>query len=145
MADDSTITRERSAGVVVYRRDLLGRREYLLLDYGGHWDFAKGHVEAGESDRMAAERELFEETGIRCSDLHEAFCREITYVFRARGRVISKTVVFFVAQTALPTVRLSREHCGFAWLGMEDAMKKLTYAGPRDVLRFADVFLAQAV
>lgn len=34
--------------------------------YPGHWDFsAGGHVELGEEDQNAAEREIFEELGIK--------------------------------------------------------------------------------
>ena len=33
MADHSTIN-QRSAGIIVFREDLFGSREYLLLDYG---------------------------------------------------------------------------------------------------------------
>lgn len=143
MADHTKMTHERSAGVIVFKEDLFGRREYLLLDYGGHWDFPKGHLEPGESDRSAAERELFEETGIRQARLSEDFCREIQYVFRARGRVVKKTVAFFVAWTDETQVRISPEHQGFTWLVYDEAIKRLTYASARDVLKQADVFLSQ--
>ena len=142
MANDSTITTERSAGVIVYREDLFGAREYLLLDYGRHWDFPKGHVEENESDRAAANRELLEETGIHHAGFREEFCREIVYFFRARNRVVRKTVVFFVAHVESGRVRMSREHKGFVWLTFDDAINRLTYASTRDVLKFADVFLA---
>jgi len=45
---------ERSAGFVIFRCPPLSSHEYLLLDYGRHWDFAKGHVEEGEDDLAAA-------------------------------------------------------------------------------------------
>ena len=53
-----------SAGVIVYRikNDEI---EYLLLHHiVGHWDFAKGKVEPGETIEQAALRELHEETGL---------------------------------------------------------------------------------
>src|SRR5690242_13896895 len=90
---------ERSAGVVMcYERT--GKRSYLLLNYGKHWDFPKGHVEKGEDDRAAAIREVFEETGITLSSVLEDFKHEITYFFRdykTKG-LIRKTVVFFLAR-----------------------------------------------
>ena len=56
---------EVSVGAVVYRVEN-GRRLYLLLHYpSGHFDFAKGHVEAGETEEMTLRRETDEETGIR--------------------------------------------------------------------------------
>jgi 8-oxo-dGTP pyrophosphatase MutT (NUDIX family) len=55
----------RRAGGVVVRRD--GRRVRVLLvrsSDGMHWLFPKGHIEAGESARQAAGREVREETGV---------------------------------------------------------------------------------
>lgn len=135
---------ERSAGVIVYREDLFGSRAYLLLDYGRHWDFSKGHVETGESDRAAALRELREEAGIDSVILRDRFAREVTYVFRDRRRIIRKTVVFFLGQTTQELVRLSEEHAGFCWLEFDAALRRLTYASARDLLRCADEFLARS-
>src|SRR5690349_6587521 len=59
--------REFSAGFVLFRDSAEGPL-YLLLDYGRHWDYAKGHLEEGETAWQAAVRELREETGIRQVD-----------------------------------------------------------------------------
>src|SRR3954470_6838993 len=95
---------ERSAGYIIYRvhpgdGPRVDRVEYLLLDYGRHWDFAKGHVEAGENDHQAARRELAEETGITDIQEIDGFAREIGYFFRHKNRgLIRKTVIFFLAE-----------------------------------------------
>ncbi|MBO5901865.1 MAG: NUDIX domain-containing protein [Alistipes sp.] len=39
--------------------------DLLMINLRGRWDLPKGHVESGESSRMAALREVEEETGIR--------------------------------------------------------------------------------
>ncbi|MBO7262697.1 MAG: NUDIX domain-containing protein [Alistipes sp.] len=39
--------------------------DLLMIHLRGRWDLPKGHVESGESSRMAALREVEEETGIR--------------------------------------------------------------------------------
>src|SRR4051794_719301 len=114
---------ERSAGVVVYC-DRAGGRSYLLLDYGKHWDFPKGHVETGEDDRTAAIRELREETGIVGRELVEGFAHELTYYFRDRRTkgLIRKAVVFFLARVEEhQEVTLSHEHVGFVMLPYEEA------------------------
>lgn len=126
---------ERSAGVLLFHVADDSVRRFLLLDYGSHWDYPKGHVEAGEDDITAARRELQEETGITQAEFVPDFAREITYVFRGRrGQLIKKTVVFFLASTAITDVILSDEHVGFTWVTPDEALKKLTYTNARAVL-----------
>ncbi|GIW76588.1 MAG: diadenosine 5'5'''-P1,P4-tetraphosphate pyrophosphohydrolase [Phycisphaerae bacterium] len=133
---------ERSAGIVLYRVNPQGQRLFLLLDYGSHWDYPKGHVEATEDDRSAAVRELREETGIDTISFHEGFVREIEYFFRNRkGRLIKKTVVFFLARTETESVRLSQEHVDYAWLDESSAIHRLTYANAKAVLKAAIDYL----
>lgn len=134
---------ERSAGVLLYHVAQDSVRRFLLLDYGSHWDYAKGHVEAGEDDITAARRELQEETGITQAEFVPDFAREITYVFRGRrGQLIKKTVVFFLASTSITDVILSHEHVGFTWVTPEEALRKLTYTNARAVLEAALAKLA---
>ena len=51
---------EASGGVVT---NVAG--DLLMIRLRGRWDLPKGHVEQGESSRVAAQREVEEETGIR--------------------------------------------------------------------------------
>ena len=128
---------ERSAGVILYRQ-VEQQTLFLLLDYGSHWDYPKGHVEAGEDDVTAARRELQEETGITEADLLDGFAREMTYTFRGRsGQLIRKTVIFFVGKTTQEQVTLSHEHVGYAWVAAEEALKMLTYKNARAMLEAA--------
>lgn len=132
---------ERSAGFVVYRLTPDGVRQYLLLDYGRHWDFAKGHVEKGEDDLGAALRELREETGITDARLIPGFQHEITYFFRDRKKgLIRKSVMFFLGQTGAKDddVVVSHEHEGFTFLPFDQALKKITYPNARQVLKLAE-------
>ena len=72
---------ERSAGFICFRRrdDVPGGVEYLLLDYGRHWEYAKGHVDPGEKDLDAAVRELREETAITDPRVIDGFRHELVY------------------------------------------------------------------
>ncbi len=132
---------QRSAGFVIFRRSAADW-EYLLLDYGRHWDFTKGHVEKGEDDLTAAVRELQEETSLANPTPMAGFHQEINYYFRDRKhQLVHKTVVFFLAEVGQGTIRLSDEHVGFAYLPFEPAMKRLTYASSREILRLAHAHL----
>jgi ADP-ribose pyrophosphatase YjhB (NUDIX family) len=56
---------EKSCGTVIFRK-ARGKYAVLLIKnkYTDCWSFPKGHVEQGESSRVAAQREVEEETGI---------------------------------------------------------------------------------
>ena len=136
---------ERSAGVVVYHTDATAPnagRSYLLLDYGRHWDYPKGHVEAGENDVAAALRELEEETGITDARLVPGFRHEIEYFFRDRRKgLIHKAVVFFLAAAKTRDVRLSHEHSGFEFLPYEAALARVTFKNAKQTLEAAEAYL----
>ena len=86
---------EKSCGALIFR-DEGGKRLYLLLHYaGGHWDFPKGHVEAGESEEQTAKREIQEETGISSIEFLPGFHEAVSYLFRhSTGEVAQKQVAF---------------------------------------------------
>jgi len=143
-------TTERSAGVIVYRLAKTGatrERQYLLLDYGRYWDFPKGHVEAGEDDLAAAVRELHEESGVAPDQARivDGFAKEITYFFRARGRLVRKHVIFFAAETQVTDRQItnSQEHVGFGFFAYDQAMAKLKYPTAKQVLEAAHAFLTE--
>lgn len=131
---------EHSAGVVIYTGD---PREYLLLHYpSGHWDFPKGHVEAGETDLQAALREVQEETGMRVVDVHPGFLHDFEYYYKREGATIRKSVAYFVGRVPAREVQVSHEHRGFVWLPYEKALERITYRNAKELLEKAERFVA---
>ena len=135
---------ETSAGVIVYLRRADGVAEYLLLQSTrGSWEFPKGHVEPGETPQQAATRELHEEAGVEIDGLIPGFARSIQYHFKDRhGRLVTKTVHFFLARVDAIVARLSEEHRDSAVLPFDRAHQQLTHAPSRGLLRDADAFIA---
>ena len=118
--------------------------DYLLLHYtAGHWDFPKGNIEAGETEREAARREIFEETGITDVEFVENFRHAISYRYRKANRLVDKEVVLFLVRTTTRNVTISHEHIGFAWNDYERAMKQLTYRNARKILEMAAQFITK--
>jgi bis(5'-nucleosidyl)-tetraphosphatase len=131
---------ERSAGFVLFRAG--PPRLYLLLDYGRHWDYPKGHIEDGETPMAAALRELNEETGITDPNVIDGFAQEIAYYFREKKKgLVRKTVTLFLARTDAARVTLSDEHTNYAFEPFERAVKRLTFPSARQVLKKAEEFL----
>ncbi len=63
-----------AVGVVQYKdRWLLGLAKDTGDDRSGTWVCAGGHIKRGESPKKAAEREIFEETGVRVKAVGEPF------------------------------------------------------------------------
>jgi len=139
------MAREKSAGIILYRIEG-GKRHYLLLHYPhGHWDFPKGHVEARETDKIAALRETKEETRIGQITLDPTFKEEIKYIFGREGQKILKTVVFFLGETAQGDVLLSEEHINYKWLPYEFAYKMITFANAKELLEKAEKYLVEKI
>ncbi len=133
----------KSVGVIVFREER-GSREYLVLQYSAkHWDFPKGGVEKGEEEEQTALRELREETGIREAEVEfvPGFREEISYLYRENGELVKKTVAFYLAKTTQEKVILSFEHIGYKWLEIQQALRQVTYANAKELLKKAGEFL----
>lgn len=139
---------ERSAGAIIFRRDN-GEIKYLLLHYPSathrsnrdYWDYAKGHVEKGETETETIVRETAEETGIADLEFVDGFRETMKYFFRYAGKVIFKIVTFKLAETKTETVKLSGEHDDFVWLPYKDACRMLSFDNARKVMSKANGFL----
>lgn len=132
--------KQQSAGIITFienEYEIL----YLVLHYlSGHWDFPKGKLEPNETLVQAAVRELQEETGLAATML-PGFQESLHYMFKERGKLIEKTVTFFVGKTDTQAIRLSYEHNGYLWLPYEQAHAKLTYKNAQEILKQAHTFL----
>ena len=134
--------KERSAGTVIFN-EKNGKVEYLLLHYpAGHWDFPKGNIETGEAEVDTIRREVKEETSIDDIEFVNGFRKKITYNYKRGGRLVYKEVIFYLTKTNAKNVKVSFEHQGYSWLNYDDAMKLLTYANAKMVLKEAKTFLS---
>lgn len=131
---------KKSSGAVVFKKDQ--EVKYLLLHYeAGHWDYVKGEMEKGESEKDTVIRELEEETGITDGRFIGDFREEISYFYKMRGRTIHKVVIFFLIETMTSKVRLSHEHIGYEWLDYQKALERLTYKNAKGILEKAHNYL----
>ena len=145
---------EKSAGAVVFKEQLtrsngqLAKREYLLLAHKSMskegkiiWDFPKGLIAEGESERKTAAREVGEETGLSEFSFIEGFRETLKIFYKYQGDFINKAVVYFLSQATSDNARVSLEHTDLAWLSHAEAKKRLTFKNSRDLLQKAEYFL----
>ena len=136
--------KEESAGIVPYRLDR-GKRKYLLLRTrplkGEFWEFPKGWIEKGETLLETAKREFSEETGIPDCEIVPGFQKVIRYFYKREGKLIAKTVTYFLGRVKTGRVAISDESVGFAWMDFEEAKSNMTIKNLRDLLVEAERFL----
>lgn len=135
--------RETSAGGVVFRRDAGGVVRYLLIrDSYENWGFPKGHVERGEPESAAAQREVTEETGL--TELVPRGAVEIIdWYFRFRGRTIHKYCHFFLFESPLgePVPQIEEGITACMWQPIAAAVETISYDNARAVLQRADAMV----
>lgn len=125
---------EKSCGAVVFRKD--HGWNVLLIRHikGRHISFPKGHVESGETESKTAEREVFEETGLRVR-VDRRFRAENRYNIRPDTQ---KLVVIFAAVTDQADLTPQPEEIADAfWVPVNEAAARLTYERDRKILRDA--------
>lgn len=129
---------EQSCGIIPVCR-VAGERRFLLVQQtDGHWSFPKGHVEEGESFEAAAQRELFEECGIRPLYFFAEHYFDETYSFihPVDGVSVLKHVRYFVGSidpTCTVTVQ-PEEIIQFRYVSAREAHVLLAFTEARAVL-----------
>ena len=128
---------ETSVGAVIFRKG--NTTKYLLLQYNAtHWGLVKGHIEKGESEEETLLRETKEETGIINLQIIPKFRKEYSYSFKRKNEVINKQVIIYLAKTQTKEIKLSEEHIGYCWLNYEEAIKKVTFNQPKELIKKAN-------
>lgn len=121
----------RAAGGIVLRGEGEDRRVALVhRPRYDDWSFPKGKLTDDEDESAAALREVWEETGLRCTI--GSGVGAVTYADRF-GR--PKVVRYFAMTTDGGTFTPNAEVDELAWLSPEEAERKLSYAHDRTLLR----------
>lgn len=138
--------RETSAGGIVYRLVDGGPQYLLIRDSYRNWGFPKGHLEGAEGAESAALREVQEETGV-ADVVVTAPLDTIEWSFRFRGTRIHKVCHFYLMRAdggAETRPQRAEGITACRWAPYDDAMRLLSYANARDLLRRAHAALSAA-
>ena len=151
------ISFEKSVGAVIFTKKSKNSKErFLLIKYPhGHWEFPRGHIEAGESELDTMYREIHEETGLVRDDLSlvDNFREKMSFSYVAKGEeredrkredrciFVRKEVVFYLVESSEHKITLSDEHVDYDWLTPEEAINKLTFGNSKKILKKAIEFI----
>jgi 8-oxo-dGTP pyrophosphatase MutT (NUDIX family) len=142
--------REISAGGVVVRGETALEDEQVVVivptrrapDGSRVLALPKGHVDPGETELEAAEREVREETGIVAEPVHEL--GEARYWYRRDGRTIAKSVSFYLFRYVEGDTGDHDDEVEEArWIGLREAQTALTHTGEREMVTRAVTYLEQ--
>ncbi|MBN2180201.1 MAG: NUDIX domain-containing protein [Deltaproteobacteria bacterium] len=138
------VNEEYSAGAVIFRRTN-EETEFLVIysKRNGIWGFPKGHREKGETERDAAMREIFEETGLRRLKFTGTFREEDIYTAigrskEFRGSKIMKHSIYFLCETDTEEIKTDNsEITDYRWLPYSGAVEILPFESLKNILRKA--------
>ncbi len=131
---DTTMAKQHilAAGAVLWRpRDGAATPEVAIIHRPRYddWSLPKGKVDSGETEPVAAVREIEEETGF-----HAHLGRRLTTVTYPLDPGIKK-VRYWAGRCVSGQFSVNDEVDELTWLPVDQAMKALTYAHDRKVLR----------
>ena len=134
--------REKSCGAVVFTRNEAGTIRYVLVQQrSGRYCFPKGHAEGSETEHQTAQREIWEETGLRpcfVDGFRETECYEVP------GKPgVMKDVVYFLAEYEAQSIDppASDEIRNVRLCTFDEALALLPTESRKLILQRADDFL----
>lgn len=133
--------KDKAIGVIVYHKREDSLIFLLLRHRKGHWSFAKGHSEEGETPVQTALRELHEEAGIfDVKFISEETLLKEKYVFQNKKlQKIKKRVDYFIAETFDDKVKIdNHEITEYKWCTLEESRKVLTFGQSAETLESAE-------
>lgn len=130
---------QKSCGAVIYRT-VGGVNEFLLLQQkkSHTWSFPKGHMEAFESERQTAMREVKEEAGYKVN-LARNFRHEIRYCIAGS---VHKSVILYLAKVRGKPVIQKSEISSYKWADAQSA-KALLFENYHAIIDAAETYIAE--
>ena len=130
-----------AGGFVVSKSDSSLVALMARFNRGGklEWCIPKGHLEPGETSEQAAQREVFEETGLK-ADISK-YLGEVNYTFNQKGRNVSKVVHVYLMSHV--SGELSMEHdpnheaSELAWVKLDELINRLSHSSEKRIAQKA--------
>lgn len=141
----SEISREATAGGVIYRINEDGRLQVLLVaDHFDRWTIPKGHIEKGETAQETAIREIGEEAGVHSL---EPICwlGKIHFRYRRENVLVLMSTQIYLFKALGDTNDIQKEDWmnGIRWFDYDEAVDIIAYRDIAKLMRMGKRRLAQ--
>ena len=123
------IVREPTAGGIVFRRNIKGEVEILLIqDHKDRWTIPKGHIEEGETAQEAARREIGEEAGLHDIDML-GWLGKIHFRYRRIDKLVLITQQVYLMRVKTSGNEIQKEDWmnGIKWFPFNQALDLIEY------------------
>lgn len=118
---------DQSFGIIPLKKQNDEWHVLLVQLHAGHWGFPKGHGNKDESPVVAAQRELFEETGLTVVRFLSDKTQEESYFFKHNGQLIHKTVLYYVAEVEGKVIMQDLELKDLKWVPLKEANQHMSF------------------
>ncbi len=132
-----------SAGIIPLSKEKDGWKVFLI-QYRGYeqfWGCPKGRIEPKETSIQAAQRELFEETGLTVKTFfkNEPLLEEF-YWFKKDEKCL-KRILFYIAEVEGKVELQKEEIVNGQWFTLLEAIEKMAHLEGKEVLRRVEFIL----
>ena len=141
----SEISREATAGGVIYRFSKAGGLEILLVaDHFDRWTIPKGHIEEGETAQEAAIREIGEEAGVYQLD-PICWLGKIHFRYRRENILVLMSTQIYLFKALGDTDQIKKEDWmnGIKWFSYDEAVNAIAYRDIAKLIRLGRRRLVQ--
>lgn len=142
------MNKEFSAGAIIFKKE---NDSFLFLviysSRNNTWGFPKGHLEAGETKKEAASREIREEVGLENLYFIDGFSEETMYetiskILPFKGQGIKKYVTYFLCEAKNQDIIVdNKEISDYKFLPLNKAEQLIGVRNLNNILRKAHDFL----
>ncbi|MFA5250568.1 MAG: NUDIX domain-containing protein [Parachlamydiales bacterium] len=131
----------KTIGTLVFQKEKQLWEVFLVQKAQGHIGFPKGHPLKGERPEITAERELFEETGLKVENYLSPDPLVENYTFQRDGKKVLKTVGYYLAEVQGKVVLDSSEIVDGFWVPVEEMSVKISFEQGKELAAKALSFL----
>ena len=122
---------EKAFGIIPLTQTKNGWQVFLVKKKEGYVGFPKGHAFQHEDPKKTAERELFEETGLKITKYLSSQTLIEIYSLQREGRKFLKTVTYYLAEVEGEIVLEAEEIIEGRWVDLKEAVGQVTFAEGR--------------